>query len=368
MAALRCACLACVLAFLPAGSLAAPAPSDASAVAGLTVRQLAGERVIAAYRGLEPPGYLLGMIRAGEVAGVILFHNNVASRGQLRAVARELQSAADASPVKEPLLLMTDQEGGPTRGVDGQPLLSEKQIGLSPAPVAAARQAGRGAATNLRAVGLDVNLAPVLDVYRAAGNFIDGDHRSYGSSAGTVARLGASFITGQQQAGVAATAKHFPGLGAATVTQNTDRRPVTLPLPLASLRAVDELPYRAAISAGVKLVMVSWATYPALDPTRPAGLSARVVEGELRGRLGYGGVTISDSLDADALRPYGFSVGHRAVLAARAGIDLILCTGSDDEGAVVNALAAAQARGAITEQAARTAAARVLALRSSLTP
>jgi beta-N-acetylhexosaminidase len=212
-----------------------------------------------------------------------------------------------------------------------------------------------------------VNLAPVLDVYRTPGNFIDGDRRSYGSSASTVARLGSAFVSAQQRGGVAATGKHFPGLGAATFTQNTDRRPVTLGVSLATLRAVDERPYRAAIAAGVGLVMVSWATYPALDPTRPAGLSPRVIRGELRGRLGFAGVTISDSLDSRSLTRYG-PVGNRAVLAARAGIDLILCTGSDDEGAVVNALAAAQARRAISQAAATAAAGRVLALRSSLAP
>jgi beta-N-acetylhexosaminidase len=134
MAVARLACLACALALVPAPS----ASGTGSVPPGLSARQLAGERVIAAYRGLAPPGYLLGMIRAGEVAGVIFFHDNIASRGQLRAVTRTLQAAADASPVKKPLLLMTDQEGGPTRGASGPPLLSEKQTGLSRAPVAAA--------------------------------------------------------------------------------------------------------------------------------------------------------------------------------------------------------------------------------------
>jgi beta-N-acetylhexosaminidase len=211
-----CALLAVALVGVSAGSWAAPPSSEASTAGGLSVRQLAGERVIAAYRGLAPPGYLLGMIRAGEVAGVIFFRDNIASRGQLRAVARTLQAAADASPVKKPLLLMTDQEGGPTRSLGGPPLLSQKQVGASRTAVAAARRAGRGTAVNLRAVGLDINLAPVLDVYRTPGNFIDGDQRSYSSSASTVAALGAAFIAAQQRAGVAATAKHFPGLGAAT--------------------------------------------------------------------------------------------------------------------------------------------------------
>ena len=120
---------------------------------------------------------------------------------------------------------------------------------------------------------MNVNLAPVLDVYRAPGDFTDQYQRSYSSSAATVAACGKAFITAQQQAGVAATAKHFPGLGAATATQNTDNGPVTLSVSLAGLRAIDEAPYPAAIAAGVKLVMASWAVYPALDARRPAGLS-----------------------------------------------------------------------------------------------
>jgi beta-N-acetylhexosaminidase len=102
---------------------------------------------------------------------------------------------------------------------------------------------------------MNVNLAPVLDVYRTAGDFDDQFQRSYSSDPATVARLGSSFVTAQQPTGVAATVKHFPGLGAATAPQNTDDRPVTLNVPLAQLRSIDELPFRAAIEAGAKLVM-----------------------------------------------------------------------------------------------------------------
>ena len=109
---------------------------------------------------------------------------------------------------------------------------------------------------------------------------------------------GRAFITAQQQAGVAATAKHFPGLGSAAKPQNTDTGPVTLNVSLSGLRAKDEAPYPAAIAAGVKLIMASWAIYPALDATYPAGLSPAVIQGELRGRLGYQGVTITDAIEA----------------------------------------------------------------------
>src|SRR5262249_582631 len=173
--------------------------------------------------------------------------------------------------------------------------------------------------------GLNVNLAPVLDVYRVPGDFDDQFGRSYSTSARTVSDLGADFIKAQQATGVAATAKHFPGLGAAAAAENTDERPVTLNVPLGTLRGTDEFPYRSAIRAGVKLVMVSWAVYPALDPHAPAGLSAKVVGGELRQRLGFTGITITDALEAGALRADG-ATPRPGTPAGRAGVGPILCS------------------------------------------
>jgi beta-N-acetylhexosaminidase len=333
----------------------------------LSPRQLAGQRVIYSYRGLTPPPTLLQKIRAGEAAGVIFFGENIASRAQIRGVISELQQAAAKSPVKAPLLMMTDQEGGQVRRLPGAPALSEKQIGVSADPASAARQAGRGAGLNLKGVGMNVNLAPVLDVYRKPGNFIDEFGRSYSRSPRTVARLGADFIRAQQRTGVAATAKHFPGLGAATTTQNTDERPVTLRLSLSALRTVDELPYSSAIASGVRLVMLSWGTYPALDPRRPAGLSPTAVQGELRKRLKFTGVTITDALEAGALRAFG-PVSKRAVAAATAGMDLLLCSArSVQQGTTaVSALAAARQRGQLNAAAFDAAVQRVIALRSAL--
>ena len=317
----------------------------AQAQATLTPAQLAGQRVVFSYRGLTVPATLLKQIRAGQAAGVIFFGGNISNEAQIASVIKQLRRAQQQSPVSAPLLLMTDQEGGLVRRLPGAPAMSEKQIGASSHPAAAASQAGTGAGRNLAGVGMNVNLAPVLDVYYKSGNFIDQFQRSYTSHASTVAACGKAFITAQQQAGVAATAKHFPGLGSATTSQNTDTGPVTLNVPLSGLRAKDEAPYRAAIAAGVKLIMASWAIYPALDATRPAGLSPAVVQSELRGRLGYHGVTITDAIEAGALAAFG-SHGQRAVLAARAGMDLLLCSAQDvTEGqAVVTALARALKR------------------------
>jgi beta-N-acetylhexosaminidase len=342
---------------------------DAPVVSGLTARQLAGQRVIYSYTGLTPPASLLALIRSGDAAGVIFFGDNITSHAQIAGVIRTLE-AADASPsnpVRAPLLLMTDQEGGQVRRLSGAPVLSEKQIAQSAHPADQVKAAGRGAGENLKSVGMNVNLAPVLDVYRQAGNFIDQFGRSYSNHAHTVSWMGADFIRAQQQVGVAATAKHFPGLGAATRSQNTDLAPVTLSLSAAAIRGTDEAPYHTAIGAGVKLVMVSWAVYPALDRAHPAGLSPAIVGGELRSRLGFKGVTITDALGAGALRAFG-TFGNRAELAATAGMDLVLCSeGHVGEGeSAIDGLERGYLNGTLNRTAFTAAVTRVLVLRAGL--
>jgi len=297
--------------------------------AKLSTRQQAGQRVIFSYPGATPPSSLLDAIAAGTVGGVIFFGENITSLSQIADVVAELRAAQAASPVREPLLFMTDQEGGYIRRLSGQePVLSEKKIGLAADPDSAATAAGSGAAAALRSVGMNLNLAPVLDVFRAPGDFDDQWERSYSSDPVLAGRLGADFVRAQQGAGVAATSKHFPGLGAATADQNTDLGPVTLDQSLAELRSVDEDAFIPAIAAGVQLVMTSWAVYPAVDAVYPAGISPTIVQQELRGRLGFNGVTITDALEAGALDAFG-DAGDRALLAAEAGMDLLLCSARD---------------------------------------
>lgn len=333
----------------------------------LTAQQLAGQRVIYSYPGLTPPGSLLQRIKQGRAAGVIFFGENISNKQQISSVIDSLQKANAQSPVKAPLLLLTDQEGGQVNRLPGAPSRSEKQVGRAADPVAAARRTGAAAAENLRGVGMNLNLSPVLGVYRQSGGFLDRYGRSYGSGAAAVAPLGEAYISAQQQGGVAATAKHFPGLGAAGAGENTDRVPVTLNVGLSQLRAVDEAPYRDAIDAGVKVVLASWAVYPALDPDRPAGLSSQVIEGELRGRLGFAGVTMTDALGAGALHAYG-SPAHRGVLAAQAGMDLLLCSARDiGEGdGAAGGLAGGMQNGTLDRDRFLAAVQRVTALRQSL--
>jgi beta-N-acetylhexosaminidase len=351
-------------------SAASARTSTAPALPALSPQQLAGQRVIYSYPGLTPPASLISLIQHGEAAGVIFFGQNISSEAQIADVIKQLEQA-DASPlnpVQAPLLLMTDQEGGQVRRLPGRPVLSEKQIGANPLPQAEvlATEAGQGAAANLSGVGMNVNLAPVLDVYRQAGDFDDQFGRSYSMDPSVVSDLGTNMIKAQQAGGVAATAKHFPGLGAASASQNTDLGPVTLNLPLATIRSIDEVPFQAAITAGVKLIMVSWAIYPAVG-ARPAGLSPNMVQGELRDRLKFTGVTITDALEAGALRSFG-STQNRALLAAQAGMDLLLCAAQDvTQGEQASAeLVTAYKNGTLNGPAFLASVNRVIALRQSL--
>lgn len=331
----------------------------------LSPLQRAGQRVIHSYPGLTPPASLMTAIEQGHTAGVIFFGENVENLTQIEGVIRTMNAARASSPVQAPLLLMTDQEGGMVRRLPGEPVKSAKDVGASADPHYWADFTGSGAGMNLAGVGMNVNLAPVLDVYRKEGDFTDKYERSYSKSAAAVASCGADFITAQQREGVAATAKHFPGLGPATASQNTDLRSVTISTSATTLRSVDEAPYRDAIAAGVKLVMLSWAIYTGLDSARPAGLSPTVV-GELRNRLGFKGVTVTDALEAGALSSYG-STSQRAVKAAAAGMDLLLCSARSVSQGDEAVAALADALGdSLDPTAFDAAAARVNALRAGL--
>ncbi len=335
----------------------------------LSPAQRVGQRVIWSYPGLTPPTALFDAIRAGLVGGVIFFGENIdrGSRNQIQTVTRDLAQAQSDSGVGYPLLVMTDQEGGVVQRLPGAPGISERQMGQSLHPVATARSMGTGAALDLLDAGINCNLAPVLDVFRETGNFDDRFGRSYSMDPVVCGQCGAASIGSQQKLGVVTTAKHFPGLGAATVDQNTDLGPVVLDLSKSDLRSIDELPFRYAVDAKVDMVMTSWATYPALDPDLPAGISPTIVQGELRQRLAYRGVTITDAIEAGALQAFG-DTGQRAVRAAAAGMDIVLCSARDTTQGqdAVDALQAAVADGQLDGGEAGDALERVLALRRRL--
>jgi beta-N-acetylhexosaminidase len=312
-----------------------------------------------AFSGTRIPPELERRIRRGEAAGVILFGGNIASRAALRELTRELQAIPRPPGLRAPLLVMTDQEGGLVQRLAGPPGASAAAMGRMSA--AAVQTLGRATGRLLRSTGVNVDLAPVADVARP-GSVIGRQLRSFGGDPARVGALAGAFATGLADAGVAATGKHFPGLGAAAVT--TDEAPVQIALTRAQLRAVDLAPYADLVRARVPLVMLSTAVYPALD-RRPAALSRVVVQGELRGRLGVRGVTVTDALDTPPLAPFG-GTAAAAAAAAAAGCDLIL-TGSYSEGVrAADAMTAGLRSGRLRQEPFHESVARILALRAGL--
>jgi beta-N-acetylhexosaminidase len=212
---------------------------------------------------------------------------------------------------------MTDQEGGQVKRIDGAPAAAAEAMGDRGAALSA-RQ-GRRAASNLREVGVNVDLAPVLDVGRPGGVIAETE-RSFGSTAARVEATAIPFAKALQAGGVVATGKHFPGFGAAR--ENTDFSSERIDLSRAELRRVDEKPYAAFVAAGGEMVMLSTAIYPAFSDD-PAAFTRAIVTGELRNRLGFDGVSVTDALETPAVEAFG-GTAKAAVAGARAGADLLL--------------------------------------------
>ncbi len=290
-------------------------PSDPSAqadrlLARMTLQQKIGQMVMAPADSV---------VATGRLGGTILFGSDVVSPGQGHARIAALQQAQAI-----PLLVAADQEGGDTSTMSsggGVPAeLSEAQY-RAIGSTARVYQDALTAARALRALGITMDLAPVLDVLTDPRSPMAS--RSYGADPERVTALGLAALRGYRDAGIAATAKHFLGLGAsdsdAHVTLPTDTR--TLP----QLESAELVPMRAAIRAGVDALMVTHVALPALDPSgTPASLSRPVIMGFIRGRLGYQGVIITDSLAMGGLGPHIASIQAAALRAVQAGADMVL--------------------------------------------
>jgi beta-N-acetylhexosaminidase len=266
--------------------------------------------LVAPLRG-APTASLLARVAAGQIGGVILLGDSWTSANEVRAAVTQLQAVACRRG--SPLLVGVDQEGGSVRRFPwAPPTVSAAAMGTT----SVARAQASGAAAALRQAGVTVDFAPVADTISTPRSFLG--TRSFGSDPSLVASLARAFVTGLQSGGVAATAKHFPGLGSAVTS--TDDHPVTVARSAAFLTA-RLAPFRAAITAGAKLVMVSNASYPVLDPSgTQAAFSHAIVTDLLRGQLGFGGVVVTDALDAGAVA----AVQHAPARALAAGVDLLL--------------------------------------------
>jgi beta-N-acetylhexosaminidase len=331
---------------------AATAGGEPGLPADLDDDRALGQMLVGRFAGAEPPRQFLARIRAGEVGGVILFEENlVGGESAVSAVVERLQEAASAGG-NPPLLIMLDQEGGSVKRLPGPPAVAAAAMS---SPAQAAEQ-GEATGRYLRALGIDVDLAPVADV-RHAGGFLGS--RAFGITPATVASRACAFAAGLTANGVAATLKHFPGLGFATA--NTDEGAVTVTAPAEQLRA-DYVPYRSCGSGPLTLIMVSNAIYPALTGELPAVMSP-LTYGREMAAAGVDGVTISDDLETPAIAAQT-TPARRAI---NAGLDLLLYATAEATSATAYPRLLSDLRsGRIDAERVQVAAAKILALKASL--
>jgi beta-N-acetylhexosaminidase len=312
------------------------------------LQRLAAACVFPSFPGLEAPDWVLRGIDGG-LGGLCLFAYNVHDGEQLAALTASLRA------LRGDLLLGIDEEGGDVTRLESARGSSYPGNGALGAvdDVALTERVAAAIGADLRAVGVNLDFAPVADVNVNAANPVIGT-RAFGGSQELVARHVTAFVRGLQRQGVAACAKHFPGHG-------STERDSHLELPVVTGDVADGLlPFRAAIAAGVEAIMTAHVRVAALDEA-PATLSPRVVRQLLRDELGYDGLVLADALEMKAVSAT-VGVARGAVLALAAGVDAVLLghdLGAETLALVQRELVAAVAAGELSEERLREAAARV---------
>jgi len=329
----------------------------------MTLDEQLGQTLVVGFAGATVSPEVAELIRDGHVGGIILFARNARDAEQVRDLTGELQAVARAAGHRYPLLITIDEENGVVRRLGAGTTVFPGNMALGAAGYdeltwEVARATGR----ELRALGVTMNLAPVVDVNNNPANPVIGV-RSFGEDPAEVARLGAAAVRGYRDAGMRTSLKHFPGHGDTAVDSH-----LALPMidhDLERLERVELEPFRAGIAAGAEGVTVAHIAFPRLAPDGlPGTVAPAIVRGLLRERLGFEGVILSDCMEMDAVAET-LGVEQAAVLALRAGIDLVFISHRHDrQWAGIGALHSAVAEGTLEEETVRQAAERVLRLKA----
>jgi beta-N-acetylhexosaminidase len=324
------------------------------------LRRIAARLLCVGFPGNEVDAGLREMLSEG-VGGVILFARNATSAAEVSSLTRSVREVAVELGRPAPFLSIDHEGGRVVRAREGFTAVPEmREVGTA-GPEEAAR-VGALFARELRAAGIDVNFAPVVDVDSNPANPVIGA-RSFSSDPARVGACAAAFIRAMQAGGVAACAKHFPGHGDTYVDSHHDL-PV-LPHGLERLRAVELPPFREAIAAGVASVMTAHVVFEALDPGVPATMSSMAVDGLLRRELGFRGVIFSDDLEMKAIAGR-MDFGEACVRALEAGCDcLLVCHELERQRAAIAAIAAAASSGRLSPERLARSHARLDALSAS---
>jgi beta-N-acetylhexosaminidase len=347
-------CIVCQVANSPKAQHTLTADEYADLLLGrMTLDEQLGQLIIVQFAGQSATPEALRMVTDQGVGGVLSFAANIQSGDQTRAMTTDLQHVA---PI--PLLMSVDQEGG---------LVNRFRAIIGPQPGASAMttpeiayQRGQHDAQLLQAYGYNLNLAPVVDVGTANPQLLD---RTFGSDPQQVATLAGAYMAGLQDSGaVTACLKHFPGIGATTTDPHVSLPALTRSR--ADWERIDLAPYRALLATGnVHAIMVTHEMIPAVDSQYPSSLSPAVIDGELRLKLGFQGVIITDSLVMGALNNR-WTVAQAAALAIEAGADMVIGPQNAQIVAQVkDALKAALSSGKLSQARIETSVKRVLKLK-----
>lgn len=320
-----------------------------------------GQLFLLGFAGKSVPDVTRDLLQEEKAGGVILFSRNIHDLEQVVELGRELCALGSED---QPTLVSVDQEGGRVARLRGictdvpamrtLGALTEEEPDL-PYRVAAMM------AREMAALGFHLDFAPVVDVDTNPDNPVIGE-RSFGRHAQQVARDGAQFIRGLQQAGVAASAKHFPGHG--DTHEDSHRTLPIVPHGLDRLARVELPPFQAAIDVGVATIMTAHVRVPALDADLPATLSPAILTGLLRQRLGYEGVIVSDDLEMAAVADH-WPVEELVRLGLLAGVDLFLiCHDAEKQARAIEATRRLVERGDVPRARVAEALARVAALKA----
>ena len=293
-----------------------------------SLEELVGQLFMVGFQGTRLNSDLNYFLKKLHVGGIILFKRNVQDPFQLAELNRSLQETA-METASIPLFISIDQEGGPVSRLEPPftQFVSQSTMGASENSEERIGHFARTQARELKLVGINMDLAPVLDV-NARGPEGLMAARSYGADPNLVARLGTLCIRELQQAGIMACAKHFPGIGDTDLDSHQD-----LPVQLKdreSLERLELIPFREAMKVPAAAMMISHILYPAFDPKHPASLSNQIVMGLLRQGLGYEGLVITDDLEMGAVVNH-YGIEEAVFLAFAAGVDTLLVCHDPDK-------------------------------------
>jgi beta-N-acetylhexosaminidase len=347
-----------------------------SLVGVMTLEEKAAQVLLVGFDndGAVPGRGILELLEVGPVGGVLLLGYNVESEQQLRDLISAMQEEAADGPSGIPLFVAVDQEGGPVQRIkDGvEPTPAARVLGRESSPEAARALAARVGA-DLAALGVNMNLAPVADVVSDPKSFLF--QRTYSGDPREVAAFCEAVVVGYQEGsagldtseeaspGVIACAKHFPGHGSAG--GDTHEQDAVSKASSEDFAESHFVPFEAAIAAGVDAIMMAHIRAAVFDDRNPASLSVTVIEGILRGELGFDGLVISDDLEMAAAGSTDSATAFPpAVAALRAGCDLLVTTGVyRDQRAILAGIAEAVRAGDLDEARLDEAVLRILSLK-----